>query len=89
LLTSLLSTEPPQNPRQPERAQAFDLAGQGFPAYIDGPVVRDTVTSLQQRPTLIRLPQVGIHVNDHDMMLENNSASISAVMANWLIAKGL
>jgi pimeloyl-ACP methyl ester carboxylesterase len=37
----------------------------------------------------IRLPQVGIHGNGHDMMLEKNSASIAAVMANWLVAKGL
>jgi hypothetical protein len=37
----------------------------------------------------IRLPQVGIHGNGHDMMLEKNSAAISAVMANWLVAKGL
>jgi pimeloyl-ACP methyl ester carboxylesterase len=37
----------------------------------------------------IRLPQIGIHGNGHDMMLEKNSAAISAVMANWLVAKGL
>jgi pimeloyl-ACP methyl ester carboxylesterase len=37
----------------------------------------------------IRLPQVGIHGNGHDMMLEKNSASIAAVMANWLVARGL
>jgi pimeloyl-ACP methyl ester carboxylesterase len=37
----------------------------------------------------IRLAQVGIHGNAHDMMLEKNSAAISAVMANWLVSKGL
>ncbi len=37
----------------------------------------------------IRLANIGIHGNGHDMMLEKNSAAISAVMANWLVAKGL
>jgi pimeloyl-ACP methyl ester carboxylesterase len=37
----------------------------------------------------IHLAAVGIHGNAHDMMLEKNSASISAVMANWLVSKGL
>jgi pimeloyl-ACP methyl ester carboxylesterase len=37
----------------------------------------------------IRLAALGIHGNAHDMMLEKNSAAISAVMANWLVRKGL
>jgi pimeloyl-ACP methyl ester carboxylesterase len=37
----------------------------------------------------IRLATIGIHGNAHDMMLEKNSAAISAVMANWLVSKGL
>ncbi len=37
----------------------------------------------------IRLAAIGIHGNGHDMMLEKNSAAISAVMANWLVSKGL
>jgi pimeloyl-ACP methyl ester carboxylesterase len=37
----------------------------------------------------IRLAQIGIHGNAHDMMLEKNSAAIAAVMANWLASKGL
>ncbi len=37
----------------------------------------------------IRLAAKGIHGNAHDMMLEKNSAAISAVMANWLVSKGL
>jgi pimeloyl-ACP methyl ester carboxylesterase len=37
----------------------------------------------------IRLAKVGIHGNGHDMMLEKNSAAISAVMANWLVSQGL
>jgi pimeloyl-ACP methyl ester carboxylesterase len=37
----------------------------------------------------IHLAKLGIHGNAHDMMLEKNSAAISAVMANWLVSKGL
>jgi pimeloyl-ACP methyl ester carboxylesterase len=37
----------------------------------------------------IQLAKIGIHGNGHDMMLEKNSAAISAVMANWLVSKGL
>ena len=37
----------------------------------------------------IRLAKLGIHGNAHDMMLEKNSAAISAVMANWLVSKNL
>jgi len=37
----------------------------------------------------IRLAAIGIHGNAHDMMLEKNSAAISAVMANWLVRQGL
>ena len=37
----------------------------------------------------IRLAPIGIHGNAHDMMLEKNSAAISAVMANWLVSEKL
>jgi pimeloyl-ACP methyl ester carboxylesterase len=37
----------------------------------------------------IHLAALGIHGNAHDMMLEKNSAAISAVMANWLVHQGL
>ncbi len=47
------------------------------------------LTQAGVRHDWIRLPQVGIHGNGHDMMLEKNSAAIAAVMANWLVAKGL
>ena len=36
----------------------------------------------------IHLAAIGIHGNAHDMMLEKNSAAISAVMAKWLVSRG-
>ena len=32
----------------------------------------------------IKLADVGIHGNDHMMMLEKNNAEIAAVMSKWL-----
>ncbi len=45
-----------------------------------------TVKYLEQagvHPTYIRLPDVGIHGNNHMMMLEKNNMDIAAVLADW------
>ncbi|MGH9678632.1 MAG: alpha/beta hydrolase [Candidatus Acidiferrales bacterium] len=46
-----------------------------------------TVKYLEQagvRTEFIRLPDVGVHGNGHMMMLEKNSAEVSAVISRWL-----
>ena len=46
-----------------------------------------TVNFLEQagvRPTWIKLTQIGIHGNGHNMMLEKNNMEIASILSQWL-----